>query len=386
MGTSILAILLGVFAAADTRVTSRPGAMRKSELDYQKQNFKQWWGIELVRKLDDLKAEGKVPDFRVPYSGHDYPDKGGGTDARTGRGPSAMGKYDLAFHDGRGLAVAWERQDVSGRKNRPGGRRRERLMDPTRPVGLFERLRSRRAQGWYGHCNGWTAAAMRHAEPQKSVTRNGIVFTPSDIKALLAEVYMYADTEFLGGEDPVINPGVFHVALANWLGRGSHPVGMDNTLGRPTFNYPIHKYRTAIKKLSATEAEVKLWATRAVNTTSEHDKSPRKDETDFFHYVLELDAEGRITGGRYYDDSERIDMLWAALKPTQGGEKGNERGCPHIDTKEVLAIWRASVPEDLRKKWLNIDPTEEDRLVDDPPPKPATKKPPPSKRPPAAKR
>jgi hypothetical protein len=28
----------------------------------------------------------------------------------------------------------------------------------------------------------------------------------------------------------------------------------------------------------------------------------------------------------------------------------------------VLAIWRASVPEEVRKKWLNIDPTEEDRV------------------------
>jgi len=34
-----------------------------------------------------------------------------------------------------------------------------------------------------------------------------------------------------------------------------------------------------------------------------------------------------------------------------------------LDIKEVLAIWRESVPEELRKKWLNIDPTEEDRLL-----------------------
>ena len=50
------------------------------------------------------------------------------------------------------------------------------------------------------------------------------------------------------------------------------------------------------------------------------------------------------------------------LKPIQGGEKGNEAGNPHLDVKEVLAIWRESVPEEARSKWFNIDPTDEDRL------------------------
>ena len=83
----------------------------------------------------------------------------------------------------------------------------------------------------------------------------------------------------------------------------------------------------------------------------------------YFHYVLDLDDEGAIRGGRFYGDSQQIDMLWTPLKPVQGGEEGNERGNPHLNIKEVLAIWRDSVEEDLRKKWLNIDPTEEDRIL-----------------------
>src|SRR5205823_5215810 len=82
-----------------------------------------------------------------------------------------------------------------------------------------------------------------------------------------------------------------------------------------------------------------------------------------FHYVLDLDEGGTIRGGRYMGDSQQIDMLWTPLKPAQGGEERNRRGNPHLNIKEVLAIWRESVPEDLRKKWLNIDPTEEDRLL-----------------------
>jgi hypothetical protein len=74
---------------------------------------------------------------------------------------------------------------------------------------------------------------------------------------------------------------------------------------------------------------------------------------------LDLDEEGKVTGGRYLSDSERIDMLWTPLTPAPGGQEGNERGNPHVDVNEVLAIWRASVPEDVRKKWVNIDAKEE---------------------------
>jgi hypothetical protein len=56
---------------------------------------------------------------------------------------------------------------------------------------------------WSGHCNGWTSAAIRHAEPQQSVVRNGVVFTPSDIKGLLAELYIYNDVEDLSGSGPL---------------------------------------------------------------------------------------------------------------------------------------------------------------------------------------
>jgi hypothetical protein len=79
--------------------------------------------------------------------------------------------------------------------------------------------------------------------------------------------------------------------------------------------------------------------------------------------VLDLDRDDNIKGGRYYSDSGQIDMLWAPLKPAQGGDEKNKRGNPHLNVKEVLAIWRDSVPEDLRKQWLNIDPTEEDRIL-----------------------
>ena len=85
-------------------------------------------------------------------------------------------------------------------------------------------------------------------------------------------------------------------------------------------------------------------------------KAPRISKTMEFHYLLDLDEEGKVVGGQYYNDSKRIDMLWVPLNPPQGGRTGNERGNPYISVKEVMAIWQASVPEELVDKWLNIDP------------------------------
>jgi hypothetical protein len=328
------------------------GAIKADELKYQKEAFKQWWGTDYVTKLADLPAEGKVPGFRTPYSGHDYPDMAGGTVA-------AMAKYDRAFHGGRGLALGFEQRDISEHRNSRGGEREVRG-----PFGRVWRTRGRGVPTWYGHCNGWTAAAIRHAEPQKSVVRNGVVFTPADIKGLLAELYMYCDSEFLGGVDPSINPGVLHLTLANWIGRGEHPLGMETAVGEVVINFPLFNYKAVINRYSTREAEVRTWITYAVNINREMDKGPEKYHRQmYFHYVLDLDQDGEIRGGRYYGDSMQIDMLWTPLKPVQGGEERNKRGNPHLNVKEVLAIWRESVPEDLRKQWLNIDPTEEDRIL-----------------------
>lgn len=324
------------------------GPIPKEELEQQQDAFKRWWDDDLVLSLTDLPTEGGVPDFRVPYSGHDYPDKIGGT-------IDAMAKYDRAFHGGVPKCTAWEKEDVNYHRNARG------RVTSTGRRGLFGRRSA--VPGWYGHCNGWTAATIRHAEPQQSVVRNGVSFSPADIKGLLAEIYMYSDSEFLGGIDPAINPATLHLVLANWVGRGAHPVGMESAMGEVVINFPLYKYRTKLSKLSDRQYEAQTTVTYSVNTPREYDKGPDLRRDMFLHYSLDLDSEGRIVGGQYYRDSYQIDMLWTPLQPVQGGEEGNKRGNPHLSVKEVLAIWRESVSAEIRKKWLNINPTEEDRVI-----------------------
>lgn len=375
MSPSILALALTLSAS----VGQAPSSIKQVEIDYQNEVFQRWWESDLVWEYDVLPKEGQVPRHRLPYSGHDYPDRAGGT-------INVLQKYDRAFNRGDTVQIETGNQPESS-----GGRRRIFAARPvvrtvgsasafehhdttafTEPTverrGLFglRRVTVQETPHWHGHCNGWTAAAIRHAEPQTNVTRNGVVFTPADIKGLLAEIYMYRDNEFLGGEDAVMNPGLLHVVLANWLGRGDHPVGIETAVGKEKWNYPLYAFKTSFRKLSDREVEVRMNANYSLSTRREVDRSQHLAKTIHFHYSLKLDAEGKIVGGSYYNDSARIDMLWTPLHPVQGGTPGNERGNPHLDVKEVLAIWRESVPEEIRGKWWNIDPTEEDALVEKP--------------------
>lgn len=330
------------------------------EVEYQTQNFEQWWGKPLVWKFADLPKNGMVPKERLPYSGYIYPDQFGGTEV-------VLRKYDLAFHRGQSVASAYERWDVAAHRIVTYGRR---------SFGGRAR-RSEYTPHWAGHCNGWTAAAIRHAEPRESVRKGDVVFTPADIKGLLAELYSYSETEFLGGVGQAVNAGTLHVILGNWIGIGRHPIGMDSTVGQEVWNYPIYAYSSDAKPRGPRAVEVKLNIGYVDMAMMEHHQAPRTFKFLAFHYVLDLDDEGNIKGGRFYEDSQMIDMLWTPLKPTQGGEKGNEQGNPHLDAEEVLALWRASVPEKHRQDWYNIDPTEEDAVRDEtdkPAEKPAPKR------------
>ncbi|MBI4614603.1 MAG: pre-peptidase C-terminal domain-containing protein [Planctomycetes bacterium] len=51
---------------------------------------------------------------------------------------------------------------------------------------------------WWGHCNGWAAAAIMEKEPITSVTANGIRFEVGDLKGILTEVFFGSGADFTG--------------------------------------------------------------------------------------------------------------------------------------------------------------------------------------------
>jgi len=318
-------------------------------VDKQQEVFQRLWAEDFEWRFSELPTNGEVASHRTPYSGYIYPDTARGT-------ASILRKYDKAFNGGGSPATIHEHRDTSqiAPTSRPQTRR-----------GLFGRMFARRSRGaphWYGHCNGWTAAAMRHAEPQRSVTRNGVEFTPADIKGLLAEIYIYNEHIVLGGDQYRMNPGTFHAIIANWLGRGEHPMAMEADPGSEKWNYPIYKFATTSAQRGRNQVEVRMTIVYAKYSDREHQQSPRIEGKKHFHYALNLDDTGRIVGGHWYRGSSRIDMLWMPLQPKASGKPGNERGNPHVSVDEVRAIWRDSVPKDVRLTWLIADPAPLDQV------------------------
>ena len=294
-----------------------------------------------------------MSEGRLPYSGYYYPDIRGGTQ-------NALRKYDLAFNGRRLRATAFEQWDTTA------------FAEPTqveRRGGLFGRRRITetvvQTPNWHGHCNGWSAAAIRHTEPTESVVRNGVKFTPADIKALLAELYMYSQYEELEGTNALVDAPGLHISLTNWLGVESHPLAMEAMPGREKWNYPIYGYESTARKRGSNLVDVRTTLYYMYYSNGEYQQSPRLKRSKSFHYALNLDEKGDISGGYYYSDSSRIDLLWVPLYPAKGGSKANPRGNPHVDVESVLAIWRDSVSEDAVAKWVNIDAKGESLL---PPP------------------
>jgi hypothetical protein len=330
-------------------------AVADEELTTHGKIYQRWWDKELELNFDKLPTAGRVPDSRMPYSGYYYPDVRGGTQ-------NALRKYDYAFNGRRLRATAFEQWDTTA------------YAQPTeveRRGGLFglRRVRTVEVQtpNWHGHCNGWSAAAIRHAEPARSVVRNGMKFTPADIKALLAEIYMYSQYEELEGSSNLVDAAGLHITLANWLGRESHPLAMEAMPGREKWNYPVYGFESSTTRRGSNRVDVRTSLYYLYYTNGEYQQSPRLKRNKSFHYALNLDDQGNIKDGYFYNDSSRIDLLWVPLYPAKGGTSGNPRGNPHINVDEVLAIWRASVSDDSVAGWVNIDPKGESLL----PPTPA---------------
>ncbi len=336
MGSSVaIAVLL--------TATQLGASIPQQDVQQQEKVYQRYWGTDFSWKFQELPEKGSVPGHQVPYSGYIYPDRGGGT-------KTVLRKYDYAFNRGRNSATSFEDWDTKAYKGK---------IDVRGPFGMVWGKRTG-VPTWSGHCNGWAAASIRHAEPQKSVTRNGVVFSPSDIKGLLAELYIYNDIEDLSGSGGVVNAGLFHAVITNWLGRGQHGLAMEADPGEEKWNYPIYAYNTDSAKRSSRAVEVKMNLGYLKDSNGEYEESPKIFRVKYFHYMLDLNSSGEIIGGRFYPDSSVIDMVWLPLQPKQGRQTGNEAGNPYISVRDILALWRDSVPAELRQKWVVIDPPKED--------------------------
>ncbi len=163
-------------------------------------------------------SEGQVKN--TPWAGYWFPYASDGT-------ASALTKYEQAT--GNSGAANWEVQHHgTGVQN---------------------------IQDWWGHCNGWCAAAVLHPEPKKPLTKNGVTFSVGDQKALMSEIGMEVDGDFFGHreDDPNdltsltfqdIFPNQFFLVLTNIVGVGQ-PLVIDRYTGAQVWNQPVVGYQIA---------------------------------------------------------------------------------------------------------------------------------------------
>lgn len=231
--------------------------------------------------------------------------------------------------------------------------------------GAAYQERLREIPSWIGVCHGTAPASLAHPRPRHSVRmttpdHQGLVFSPSDLKALLSFSWAKSGgaSAILGRrcEDVLIpgtrpsrscrdtNPAAMHLALVNLLGRERRPLIMDASAGREVWNRVIVGYRyqyfrpgprNLTSELSRALVEASQWRSDPLREY----RSPRAEKlvgiemeltyvigtepsalatdavendrhaTMWLRYDLELDARGDVIGGEWLEH-EHPDFLW----------------------------------------------------------------------------
>lgn len=104
---------------------------------------------------------------------------------------------------------------------------------------------------WWGHCNGWAAAAILTNEPRESVTFDAdgheVTFTTADQKGLLTESHYSTYSHFYGqrynGDDDDITditPAAFQNIVSFYIKDQGVPLVFDTTASEAVWNFPAY--------------------------------------------------------------------------------------------------------------------------------------------------
>lgn len=174
---------------------------------------------------------------------------------------------------------------------------------------------------WEGHCNGWAASAILRSEPKSTHSGNGISFSVSDIKGLLAEKDYCANVAFFGtryngsGNISDIAPALFHRTLVYYIKTLRKPVAMDYKRDAPVDNHIASAYSMTLTRINYNTFDV------VANLTMHKYDSSRINTpgiaptyTRTYHYRLVVDSSGNPISGTWI--STNPDFLWVPLSPT----------------------------------------------------------------------
>ncbi len=106
---------------------------------------------------------------------------------------------------------------------------------------------------WWGHCNGWAAAAILTNEPREDMTvdvgGHSLTFTHADLKGLVTEAHYSQQSHFYGerynGEEQDIEdlyPDAFHKIIDFYIRDRGVPLVFDTSKGDAVWNYPAYQF------------------------------------------------------------------------------------------------------------------------------------------------
>ena len=128
---------------------------------------------------------------------------------------------------------------------------------------------------WWGHCNGWAAAAILTDEPRESLDvalgNDEVTYSTADLKGLLTESHYSTRSQFYGaryykeGDDlGDLTPQAFHKLVTFFIGTQKVPLVFDTDPKDPVWNYPAYAYDMTIEETTPEDVA------RRVNINAAH--------------------------------------------------------------------------------------------------------------------
>lgn len=345
-------------AEEDLSASISPPAYSEEAERWQVEERPSSLGKDIEYRLSHLPTHGQVR--QMPWPGSHWPLFEDGLNARWD-GPTSMSAIEKY---GRATGVRHLEDIVSAYYGLDGHRAEGTCHKDTQCPRHKPRCGKRRGAHhgvcvgvWWGVCHGWSPASITEAEPQHPVVYNGVEFKVNDIKALLTLAYASSACTQLGKrsetgrfktdragratEDAIrqVNPGTFHVAIANMLGLRQAALTIDRDLSYRVFNHPVAAYKvTRLDRVDTPMANQLLGVggrhypytsnvaalynvnleVSIVMDTQHHEDGPlvpyidRYLESRSYTYILEVDAHGFIIGGEWLGKSklDHPDFLW----------------------------------------------------------------------------
>lgn len=350
---------------------------------YQDSTNARWDGLE---NLSPLEKYDMVFNEWVPPAGF--------MDLKPYTPSCGAAEFDSSYYDAIGPAARWMSENRGNWQAHDG-------VDSDGDGEIDECDDHDGIDGWWGLCHAWTPAALIEDEPVRTIVYEGVTFYPSDLKALMITVYDSSRAVVIGGRCKAeqverdvngrivdqncrdTNAGTFHIITTNFLGRFNVGFAEDRTYNNQVWNQPVHSFKVdrleEISELQAISllrsdaattpnypynADAKRWADVEVTLTyvveSHASRMPTGPEfdrylrTDRYHYILEMDAAGKIIGGEWINGrsadslgqfSEQPDFLWYPTGPRSNPPANGPHGPrdpkknPHVSYSKVLKLF-----------------------------------------------